>query len=141
MDDLSAKLVVARQSSPFRKAYTIDWEVASEWGEAFVAAVEQTVVGFAATRWSEWNRRMEVVHLYADTSVRGEGIGTALLNAIVAKSASVSDRLWVETQNVNAPAIEFYLRHGFQFSGFDTSLYDPLQVPGETAVFFSRSLP
>ena len=48
--------------------------------------------------------------------------------------------LWLETQDVNGPAIGFYLRQGFTLCGFDDTLYDPAVNPGETALFFSHPL-
>jgi hypothetical protein len=49
--------------------------------------------------------------------------------------------LWLETQNTNYPAIQFYHRAGFRICGLDESLYDP-QGPGrgEVAVYFAREL-
>jgi ribosomal protein S18 acetylase RimI-like enzyme len=47
----------------------------------------------------------------------------------------------VETQTTNVRAIRFYERAGFEWCGFDTSLYDPVEVAaGEVALFFSRPL-
>ena len=59
-------------------------------------------------------------------SARGVGIGRALLQAIepIARAAGAL-RLWLETQNVNYPAIRFYRRQGFRLVGLDESLYDP----------------
>ena len=47
--------------------------------------------------------------------------------------------LWVETQDVNFPAITFYRRVGFEVCGFDSTLYDGKEA-GEVAVFLSRGL-
>jgi hypothetical protein len=48
--------------------------------------------------------------------------------------------LWLETRNVSYPAVQFYLRMGFQLCGLDQSLYrpEPHILPGETALYFSR---
>jgi ribosomal protein S18 acetylase RimI-like enzyme len=49
--------------------------------------------------------------------------------------------VWVETQNVNVPAISFYGRRGFRLCGLDTRLYDPAGAgAGETALFFALDL-
>ena len=63
-----------------------------------------------------------------------------LLEAVDAFARSVSARcVWLETQNVNYPAIQFYRRAGFAFCGFDTSLYDPNDlIMEDVALFFAR---
>jgi ribosomal protein S18 acetylase RimI-like enzyme len=33
--------------------------------------------------------------------------------------------LWLETQNVNYPAVQFYRRMGFRLCGLDETLYRP----------------
>ena len=65
-----------------------------------------------------------------------------MLNENVTFARSAGARcLWVETQNVNYPAIQFYRQVGFQLCGLDESLYDP-EGPGrnEIALFFAREL-
>lgn len=49
--------------------------------------------------------------------------------------------LWLETSNVNEPAIQFYRREGFVLCGLDQSLYDPTSdAGGETALYFARPI-
>jgi ribosomal protein S18 acetylase RimI-like enzyme len=49
--------------------------------------------------------------------------------------------LWLETQNVNYAAIQFYQQLGFQWCGLDTTLYDSQEsAAGEIALFFARPL-
>jgi ribosomal protein S18 acetylase RimI-like enzyme len=49
--------------------------------------------------------------------------------------------VWLETQNVNYGAIQFYGRLGFVWCGLDLALYDPYgPAAGETALFFARTL-
>ena len=73
---------------------------------------------------------------------RGGGLGRALLNAVVALAHSTGARcVWLETQNINYAAIQFYRRAGFRLCGLDESLYDPQSpVGGEVALFFVREL-
>ena len=81
------------------------------------------------------------MHLYVDRRQRGRGVGRALLDEVVARARDAGMRaLWLETQNVNVPAIRFYRRLGFRLAGLDDSLYDPADVPGEVALFFTREL-
>jgi ribosomal protein S18 acetylase RimI-like enzyme len=49
--------------------------------------------------------------------------------------------VWLETQNTNYGAIQFYRRVGFQCCGLDLSLYDTDgPAAGEIALFFVRYL-
>jgi ribosomal protein S18 acetylase RimI-like enzyme len=51
--------------------------------------------------------------------------------------------LWLETQNINYPAVQFYRRMGFRLCGLDETLYRPGMpglLPAEVALYFSRDL-
>lgn len=100
---------------------------------------DRRIVGFITAEHEIWNRSVRVSGLFVADEYQRRGVGRKLLAAAHdfarAKNAS---RLRLETQNVNYPAIRFYLRHGFRLCGLDESLYDPLAVPDETALFFSR---
>ncbi len=110
---------------------------------AMVAENGMTIIGVCSVEFQHWNRRAILHHLYVDVDHRGIGAGKLLLDASVVWAAESGARcLWVETQNINHSAIQFYTRHGFQLCGCDTSLYDPDTVlAGETALYFSLSLP
>jgi ribosomal protein S18 acetylase RimI-like enzyme len=108
---------------------------------ALVAEVDGRIVGYAFTELVDWNRRAVLHDLYVDSSCRGRGVGRALLEA--ARTAARTDGahcLWLETQNVNGPAIAFYRRMGFTLVGLDETLYDDPVIDGETAVYFATTL-
>ena len=74
------------------------------------------------------------------------GCGRALIDALAerARREPSARCLWLETQNVNYPAVQFYLRMGFRLCGLDETLYrpgDPYILPGEVALYFARDLP
>jgi ribosomal protein S18 acetylase RimI-like enzyme len=120
------------------KRYDVSWEELATADVALVAEREGIIIGVAALGYRLWNRRAEVSHLYVDRFERGAGVGTSLLVALQARARERDARcLWVETQNVNVPAIGFYRRNGFVLSGLDTSLYDPRRVGYEIALFFA----
>ena len=126
---------------PLEKRYELEWSEPAASAYAIVAEYAGQVVGVGALTISEWNRRATLAHLYVDRASRGAGIGTQLLEALAREAAGRGVRaLWVETQNVNVPAIRFYRARGFELCGLDTSLYDPMLAPGETAVFLIRTL-
>jgi ribosomal protein S18 acetylase RimI-like enzyme len=99
-------------------------------------------VGLAAADYAYWNRRLVLWHLYVAPAVRGRGLGTTLLESVIGYARGVKARcVWLETQNVNVPAIRFYGQRGFRLCGLDTRLYDPAgPVAGETALFFALDL-
>jgi ribosomal protein S18 acetylase RimI-like enzyme len=142
-EGLSFRLMEQCVSPPLRKRYPFDSTDVEErqgWDCAIIAEENGQLAGFAAAQFRAWNRRVIVHHLYVSPAFRRQGVGRKLLDAFDTYASSVNARcLWVETQNVNAPAIEFYQRAGFEFCGLDTSLYDPENVgTNEIAVFFAR---
>jgi len=55
---------------------------------------------------------------------RNKGIGTLLIKYAVKLCKEKRARMLVlETQSCNVPAINFYLKHGFDLIGFDTAAY------------------
>jgi ribosomal protein S18 acetylase RimI-like enzyme len=130
-----------RRASPrVRKRYELP---PRNTGETVLVAEadDGALAGVAIYRVADWNRRGELVHLYVDRRRRGRGAGSALVEEVVARVRAAGARaLWLETQNVNAPAIRFYRGRGFRLAGLDESLYDPEEFPGEVALFFVRDL-
>jgi ribosomal protein S18 acetylase RimI-like enzyme len=110
-------------------------------GTAFVAEVDGEIAGFAQVEPPAWNGCAVVSHLYVSSSRRGQGFGAALVDALAEHARAAGARcLWAETQNVNHPAVQFYLAAGFRLCGLDESFYDPAEHPGEGALFFAREL-
>jgi ribosomal protein S18 acetylase RimI-like enzyme len=98
-------------------------------------------VGYAHVEYVDWNRRAEIGDFYVAAAARRTGVGAALMAAVVRRAQLTPARcLWLETQNINGPAVTFYQRLGFRLCGFDETLYDPAVHPGETALFFSYPL-
>ncbi|HST24471.1 MAG TPA: GNAT family N-acetyltransferase [Gaiellaceae bacterium] len=107
---------------------------------AFVAEDDGAIVGFGQIEPPAWNGRAAIPHLYVAPTHRGQGVGRALLDTLAAEARAANARcLFVETQNVNYPAVQFYLATGFYLSGLDESFYDPIALPGEFALFFART--
>ena len=140
----SFTLVEQAVAPPIRKAFPLDDELGDDrlWQQGFVAEAGDALAGFVALRYEAWNRRAAIWHLYVATEWRGHGLGARLLDALenVARNAGART-LWLETSNVNYPAIHFYRRMGFAWCGLDRSLYDPAgDGAGETALYFARPL-
>jgi GNAT superfamily N-acetyltransferase len=107
-----------------------------------IAELDARLAGVAALSYEAANRRAMLWHLYVGWAYRGQGIGRALIDAMVAYAQQCHARcLWLETQDVNYGAIQFYHRVGFQCCGLDLSLDDRKGAAiEETAVFFMRTL-
>ena len=131
--------------TPLQKQYPFNPADASErknWDYAVLAESDGNLAGFAAAEFTPWNRRVVLWHLYVMPAFRGKGVGTRLLAAVNTFAQSVQARcLWLETQNVNYLAIQFYLHSGFAFCGFDETLYDAKSLAQEeVALFFARQV-
>ena len=107
-----------------------------------VAEVDQIAVGVATLKLETWTRRAVLRHLLIDAAYRGQGLGRALIDDVAREARERGARcLWLETQNINYPAIQFYQRLGFQCCGLDTTLYDSQEsLAGEVALFFALQL-
>lgn len=124
--------------APLTKSYAVP---ETDPGDGvFVAEVDGAIVGFAQIEPPTWNGRAAISHLYVSPPHRGRGVGRALLDALAERARRKGARcLFVETQNVNYPAVQFYLAAGFYLCGLDESFYDPVELPGEFALFFART--
>lgn len=126
---------------PVDSRYDVDWTELARNTVALVAEQDGRVVGVGALLLSEWNRRGTIAHLYVDRERRGLGIGTQLVVALERDAAARGARaLWVETQNVNLAAIRFYESCGFELCGLDMSLYDPVVVQNQAAIYLSKAV-
>ncbi|MGW0231600.1 GNAT family N-acetyltransferase [Actinopolymorpha singaporensis] len=145
-------------AEPLTKVFPLDLDQQTEhgrWDAAWVAEAADTgdhpestrpttVVGFAAVRFSRWNHRVELYHLYVDSAHRGRGVARALLENID-EDPMIREQghcLWLETSHLNVPGIRAYRALGFEPCGLDLELYgDPPSGPREIALFFARPLP
>jgi ribosomal protein S18 acetylase RimI-like enzyme len=132
-------------SPALRKEFPLAGDLGDEraWEEGIVAQSDGTIAGFAAWTHRWWNRRTEIWHLYVAPPARGQGLGRALVDEVIAAAQAAGMRcVWLETSTVAYPAIQFYRRLGFVWCGLDTALYDPAHVmPGEMALYFAQALP
>lgn len=101
-------------------------------GILLLARVEGTPAGcVAAHRWSE--DACELKRLYVCPEFRGQGVGKALVEFILAWSdATGYARILLDTLSTMTPAIQLYTRLGFE----ETAPYRPNPLPGPR--FFER---
>ncbi len=131
-------------SPALHKVYDLTSDVDSmpALDHVLIAENDSRVAGVGALSHDVADRRAIVRHLYVDRAYRGQGIGRALMEAMVAHAEQWQVRcVWLETQDVNYAAIQFYRRAGFQWCGLDLSLDERTgSATDETAVFFMRPL-
>lgn len=110
-----------------------------------VATVDNEIAAVGELSFDSWSRRAEIEHLTVSPAHRRQGVGRLLIQALDKRARQEPSIrcLWLETQNINYPAIQFYRRMGFRLCGLDETLYRP-DVPGmlsgEVAVYFARDL-
>ena len=69
------------------------------------------------------------------------GVGTRLLETVETFAQSADARcVWLETQNINYPAIRFYLRGGLEVWGISQHFYPPGPEEHEVAIFMGKWL-
>lgn len=131
-------------SPSLHKSFALDREFGDDrmWEYGIVAEDQGTIVGFAAVRSEHWNRRAALWHLYVARHRRGTGLGRRLIDSVEEYARTTHARcLWLETSNVNYPAIQFYRHVGFTLCGLDRTLYSPDgDAAGETALYFARPI-
>ena len=90
----------------------------------FAAELEGKQVAWIELGFQKWNNRMRIWELLVKEGFRREGIGTLLMDHAVKLSKKRKTRmLVVETQSCNVPAVNFYLKNGFELIGFDVAAY------------------
>ena len=112
----------------------------------FVACRGEVIVGYGELRAESRNGRARIDNIFVSRPSRGQGVGGRLIEALAEQATHQPGArcLWLETQNVNYPAVQFYLKMGFRLCGLDETLYqpdDPQLLPGEMALYFARDLP
>ena len=142
--DQGFKLDEATAEPPILKSHSlangVDLIPSHDW--VAIAEYDHEIAGVASMTVEAWNRRAVLHHLYVTREARRIGVGHALVAAAIGAARDRNARcLWVETQTVNYGAIQFYRGEGFEWCGFDTSLYDPSDTGvDEAALFFSRDV-
>lgn len=108
------------------------------WDRLLLARDGADLVGVAATTFEAWNARQRLDELHVAPAARGRGLARELVDRVLGEARGNGAReLWVETQNINLPAVRAYRRLGFTVTGLDLTRYAP---PHETevAVFLSH---
>lgn len=90
----------------------------------FAGVLNSKQVGWIELGYQKWNNRMRVWEFLVEEEFRRRGIGTLLMKHAVKIAKERGARMLVlEAQTNNTPAINFYLKFGFDLIGFDTTAY------------------
>ena len=107
----------------------------------FVALAEGQVAGGVLLSVEEWRLVAKIEDLIVGRQFRRYGIGSLLLNC--ASDWARNQGCWailLETQNVNYPAIQFYLRNGLEVWSINRNYYPPGPAEHEVAIFMGKKL-
>ncbi|MBB5960332.1 ribosomal protein S18 acetylase RimI-like enzyme [Saccharothrix tamanrassetensis] len=123
---------------PLRKVFPPDDD--DPPADGFVA-VDDELRGFISVEIADWHRRLVVRQLTVAPSHRGRGVGRRLMELALDHGRDNGARtVWLETSNVNVPAIRAYQRMGFALAGLDTTLYRGTPAEGEVALYLAKPL-
>lgn len=91
---------------------------------AFKAVHLREDVGYLQLGHERWNNRLRIWEILVRPEYRRSNIGTQFIRVAIEQAKMVGARaLVLETQSCNIPAINFYLKQGFQLIGFDLANY------------------
>ena len=117
------------------KKYRKDWkttfddiqnynEIIKE-GHSFGAFESHQFVGMIICNARTWNNTLHVETILVSEKPRRKNIGQKLIENVKRHSKVNKFRLVeLETQNTNVPAIDFYLKQGFNITGINLKLYN-----------------
>jgi ribosomal protein S18 acetylase RimI-like enzyme len=89
-----------------------------------------------------WNKTLNIWNFQVSENHRRLKVGKKLMESVIELARSKGFRAVIlETQNTNVPAIEFYMKCGFELEGIDLSYYTNNDVEsGEVAFFMKRKI-
>ncbi len=107
----------------------------------YVALAGGQIAGVVLLNVEQWRSVARIEDIIVGRQFRRYGIGSLLLNC--ASDWARNRGCWaivLETQNVNYPAIQFYLRNGFEAWSVHQHFYPPGPVEHEVAIFMGKRL-
>jgi [ribosomal protein S18]-alanine N-acetyltransferase len=124
-----------------RRAFPAPWSLAmfvlelSKPAGICLAALEgKTLVGYLIC--SRYDTVWHVMNVAVDPKLQGKGLGSAMLDHLLAEVGDDRARYTLEVRQSNAPAIRLYERFGFRAAGLRRRYY---QDNGEDAVIMWRT--
>jgi ribosomal protein S18 acetylase RimI-like enzyme len=122
--------LAALQNAPeaFGSTYEFEAERPMSWWEerlqmpgAFAAFLDGKIVGMARfvqdSGSAKERHKGSVYAMYVAPEARGQGIGSALLDALIEHASGVVEQLRLGVVDTNHAAIRLYQKHGFEIYG------------------------
>ncbi len=107
----------------------------------YVALADGQVAGVILLNIEAWRGVTRIEDIIVGRLFRRYGIGTLLLNCAADWARNHGcHALLLETQNINYPAIRFYLRNGLEVWGISQHFYPPGSEEHEVAIFMGKML-
>ncbi len=107
----------------------------------YIALANGEVAGGILLKVEEWRSVVHIESLIVGRQFRRYGIGSLLLSCAADWARrQVCWAIVLETQNVNYPAIQFYLRNGLEIWSINQHFYPPGSVEHEVAIFMGKKL-
>lgn len=92
--------------------------------EYYVAEWNEEEAAVLVVQQMEWNNTLLIHDLYVNELFKRLGIGSKLISFVKERAKILGVRaITLETQTTNYPAVQFYLKNGFQLVGFNTISY------------------
>jgi GNAT superfamily N-acetyltransferase len=107
----------------------------------YVALADGKIAGGILLNREEWRGVARIEDLIVGRQYRRYGIGSLLLNC--AADWARERNCWaivLETQNINYPAVQFYLRNGLEVWSINQHFYPPGRSAHEVALFMGKRL-
>jgi GNAT superfamily N-acetyltransferase len=107
----------------------------------YIALADGQVAGAVLLNVEEWRSVTLIQDIIVGRQFRRYGIGSLLLNC--AADWARKHGCWaivLETQNINYPAIQFYLRNGLEVWSISQNFYPPGSTEHEVAIFMGKRL-
>ncbi|MDW0116512.1 GNAT family N-acetyltransferase [Sporosarcina thermotolerans] len=118
-------LTEERFACPFVKEIQEEiFEPYKEGSEYYLAKLHDEEVAIMVVQQMEWNNTLLIHDLYVDDRYKKNGIGRILMEVAKKRATELCVRsIILETQTSNYPAIQFYLKNGFELIGFNSISY------------------
>jgi ribosomal protein S18 acetylase RimI-like enzyme len=142
-------LTLEKLSKPYVRQWDRDLDMEQYYAKVIVeqrlslgAYDGDKLVAVAITEARRWNRSLWVWEFHILEDYKRQGLGRIMMDGLAELAEIEKLRLMVcETQNTNAPAIQFYKAVGFEIDAVDLSYYDNRGAAAdEVALFMKRKL-
>ena len=110
-------------------------------GGGYIAFADGQVAGAILLDVEEWRSVARISDLLVGRQFRRYGIGSLMISC--ASDWARKHNCWaiiLETQNINYPAIQFYLRNGLEIWSIQRHFYPPGLSEHEVAIFMGKKL-